>query len=164
MELRRLALRARSPFPEGSWRRGTLALAFLLPGVALENGCGTGAVDVDGCRQIEEARCRQAPGCGIPITPPYFTSGTNVEACIRFYDDACLHGLASSDPGAAAVNACVMAIQNDTVKKDGCSIVLVPQTDQAACGWLVPPASTPADAAAEAASTEIDAAADASSQ
>ena len=160
MDLRRLALRARSPFREGSWRRGTLALALLLPGAGLENGCGNGAVDVNGCRQIEEARCRQAPACGIPIEPPYFTSGTNVEACIRFYDDSCLQGLASSDPGAAAVSACVTAIQNDTLKKDGCNTVKSPETDQAACGWLVPPATAPADAAA----TEIDAPADVASQ
>ena len=155
MEVRRQALRARPPSRDGSWRR--LALALLLPLASLEEGCGTGAVDVDGCRQIEEARCRQAPACGIRVTPPNFTSATDVEACIRYYDDACLHGLASSDPGASAVSACVTAIQNDSTKKDGCSTVKQPQTDPAACGWLVPPVpTTPPDAEAPAADAATD--------
>src|SRR5579863_3894616 len=101
--------------------RRLATLALLLagpwgPGVAT-SGCGTGAVDVDGCRQIEEARCRQAPVCGIRLDEPYFTSGTSVDACVRFYDDACLHGLAVSDPGPSAVSACVAAIQADTLAK-----------------------------------------------
>jgi hypothetical protein len=140
-------------------RSGTLAI--LLAGLAVANGCGTSAVDVAGCRQIEETRCRQAPACGIPIEPPYFTSGTDVESCIRYYDTACLHGFAAGDPGAAAVNACVAAIQNDSLKKDGCGIVRSPQTDQAACGWLVPPSSVTQDAAADATPDASDAADDA---
>jgi hypothetical protein len=161
MEARRPATGARPPFRDGSWRRVALALGLLAPLASLEEGCGNGAVDVDGCRQIEEARCRQAPACGIKITPPNFTSGTDVEACIRYYDDACLNGLASSDPGASAVSACVTAIQNDSTKKDGCSTVRQPQTDTGACGWLVPPVpTTPPDAS----SPETEAQADVASQ
>jgi hypothetical protein len=136
--------------------RRLVALALLVAGPAVASGCGTDAVDVDGCRQIEEARCRQAPACGIPIAMPYFTSETDVDACVRYYDDACLHGLAVSDPGPAAVSACVTAIEDDTMKKDGCSVVKQPQTDTAACGWLLPPTSAvdasdaPSDAAADA--------------
>jgi hypothetical protein len=126
--------------------RRLAALALLLAGPAVVNGCGTDAVDVDGCRQIEEARCRQIPACGISFERPYFTSGTDVDACVRFYDDACLHGLAVSDPGPSAVSACVAAISGDSMKKDGCGIVNAPQTDTAACGWLVPPASAISDA------------------
>lgn len=137
------------------------ALALLLTSAATVTGCGTDAVDVDGCRQIEEARCRQAPACGIPLEPPYFTSGSDVDACIRFYDDACLHGLASANPGPSAVNACVSAIQNDTTKKDGCSVVKSPQTDVTACGWLLPPASSTADASDAPSLTEAAADADA---
>jgi hypothetical protein len=144
MEVPRLALRPRNSLEGRSWGHAAGAVALL--GATLAGACGTGAVDVAGCRQIEEARCRQAPACGIPIEPPYFTSETNVDACIRFYDDACLHGLATSDPGAAAVSACVAAIQNDSTKKDGCGVVKSPQSDQAACGWLVPPVSAPVDA------------------
>jgi hypothetical protein len=127
------------------------ALALLLAGLASGSSCGTNAIDFDGCRQIEEARCRQAPGCAIALTEPNFTSETDVDACVRFYDDACLHGLAVSDPGPAAVSACVAAIEADTKAKDGCSVVKTPQTDVAACGWLVPPPSSGADASSEAA-------------
>jgi|SRR5580704_3676561 hypothetical protein len=126
--------------------RRLAALALLLAGPAVASGCGTDAVDVDGCRQIEEARCRQLPACGIMPETPWFTSGTTVDACVRYYDDACLHGLAVSDPGPAAVSACVAAIEADTKQKDSCAIVNAPQTDVAACGWLVPPATTVADA------------------
>ncbi|HZU81456.1 MAG TPA: hypothetical protein VE987_00995 [Polyangiaceae bacterium] len=94
--------------------------------------CSTDAVGVDACRQIEATRCAQAPACNISLQPPYFTSGSSVEACVRFYDDACLHGLASSPPGQSAVDACTKAIQND-----GCAVVAHPETDPA-CAWLVP--------------------------
>ena len=79
--------------------RRLAALALLVAGPAVASGCGTGAIDVDGCRQIEEARCRQLPACGIMPEMPWFTSGTTVDACVRYYDDACLHGLAVADPG-----------------------------------------------------------------
>jgi|HubBroStandDraft_5_1064220.scaffolds.fasta_scaffold880261_1 hypothetical protein len=125
--------------------RRLAALALLLAAPLIANGCGNDAVDVDGCKQIEEARCRQAPVCGIPIEPPYFTSGTDVDACVRYYDVACLHGLAVSDPGPTALDACVAAIEGDTLAKDGCSVVKAPQTDTAACGWLLP-SSEPSDA------------------
>jgi hypothetical protein len=126
--------------------RRLAALALLVAGPAVASGCGTGAIDVDGCRQIEEARCRQLPACGIMPEMPWFTSGTTVDACVRYYDDACLHGLAVADPGPTAVSQCVAAIEADTKKKDNCAIVTAPQTDVAACGWLVPPASAPSDA------------------
>jgi hypothetical protein len=140
-------------------RRGSV-LALVLAGAAVASGCGTGAVDVDGCRQIEEARCRKAPACGILLTTPDFTSGSDVDACIQYYDLACLHGIVASDPGPTAVAACVAAIQNDSPAKDGCSVVSAPQSDTAACGWLVPPASVTVDAAADAADAAADGAAD----
>jgi hypothetical protein len=126
--------------------RRSVALALLLAGPAVMSACGTDAVDVDGCRQIEEARCRQAPACGISLDELNVTSGTSVDACVRFYDDACLHGLAVADPGPTAVSACVAAIHADTKAKDMCSVVKAPQTDVAACGWLVPPPPTSPDA------------------
>jgi hypothetical protein len=134
-------------------------LALLLAGAVLANGCGTSAVDVDGCRQIEEARCRQAPACGISLDELNITSGTSVEACVRFYDDACLHGLAVGDPGPADVSACVAAIEADTKAKDNCSVVKAPQTDVPACGWLTPPGSA-ADASDAPSEATADAAAD----
>jgi hypothetical protein len=111
------------------WRSPIAATALLVASAA----CGTDAVGVDACKRIEEARCQQAPACGIALEPPYHTSGSDVSACIRFYDDDCLHGLASgTDPGPTAVAACVTAIE-----QGGCSVVLSPSS-AAACAWLAP--------------------------
>ncbi len=130
-------------------RLGPLALWLTALGVV--PACGTDASGVDACRQVEEALCRQASKCGIPLQPPYSTSGTDVDACIRFYDDACLHGLeVSPPPGASALNACVQAIQTN------CSVVTTPQSDPA-CQWLVPPQPAPASDASDAPSTTGDA-------
>ncbi len=58
-------------------------------------GCGTDAVGVDECRDIEEARCEAAQFCDIV---------DDVDACKRFYRDQCLHGLANGEqPGAPDV-------------------------------------------------------------
>jgi len=122
-------------------RVATSAAALALAAAA----CGTDATGVDACRQIEEARCRQAPACGVRLEPPYRTSGDDVDACIRFYDTACLHGLEAPDPGTTAVQACVKAIQ-----ANGCAVVLSPQSDPA-CAWLVPPSPAAADGAADSA-------------
>ena len=65
-------------------------------------GCDSGAVGVDACRDIEDARCEAALPCGIVI---------DVAACKRFYRDHCLHGLASaSSPSADQLNACTDTI------------------------------------------------------
>jgi hypothetical protein len=127
-----------------------LAFAFVLAAQA----CGTGAAGVGTCKSIEEARCRQVPNCpNVAVSPPiWFTSGTAVDACIRYYETACLHGLASgSDPGTVAVNACVAAIDNN-----GCGVVAAPETDPA-CAWLVPVAPAPVDAG----TADVEAASDA---
>jgi hypothetical protein len=125
----------------------TIALAALS---LVAGGCGTDAVGVQACRQIQEARCRQAPACNISLEPPHHTSGSDVDACIRFYNDACLHGLASAgDPGPIAVNACVAAINHAPTTDGGCSLVINPQTADA-CSWLAPPPPAAAvDAASE---------------
>ncbi len=118
-----------------------LALAVALAPLAAA-GCGTDAVGVAACKQIEEARClRAAKSCPqLQVSPPVYNSGSWADACIRDYDVACLHGLSVSDPGPAVVNACVSAIQSGT-----CDVVQNPTT-AAACAWLQPPASTAADA------------------
>jgi hypothetical protein len=133
----------------------TVGLAAALgAALALAFACGTSAVGVDACKQIESARCQAASACGVSLEPPYHTAGSDVDACIRFYDVACLHGLVGgSDPGQAAVSACVAAISGHPCAPDGGppNLVLSPEKDPA-CSWLEPPASTPpADAAAEAA-------------
>ena len=108
--------------------------------VVLAGGCSTGAVGVDACKKIEEARCRQAASCpSIDLDRPYAASGSSVDACIRYYDIDCLHGLAiGSEPTDSQVGGCVSAIQ-----KDGCSVVAKPESDPA-CTWLVPASSTEA--------------------
>ena len=114
--------------------------------VASATGCGTSATGIDACRQIEGARCRRAPACGILLQPPYHTVGSDVDACIRFYDLACLHGLTVNDPGSAAVQACTLAINDN-----GCAVVQRPESDPA-CAWLdAGAASSSPDASADAA-------------
>jgi hypothetical protein len=113
-----------------------LCAAALSVGAA---GCGNGADGTGACRQVEEARCRRAPGCSINLEPPFHTSGSDVDACIRFYDIACLHGLSVAEPPAASVNACVAAIQTGA-----CAVVQNPASDPF-CAWLAP-APAPAEA------------------
>jgi len=140
-------------------RRWVVPLAL---GVALAPfagaGCGTSAVGVQACQEIESARCQRAASeCSsvIQLTPPYYTSGSAVDACVRFYDTACLHGLEVSTWTPEDVTACVTAI-----KTGGCGIVEQPQ-NYPACAWLIPPATVvdASDAeAGEAAPTDADAA------
>jgi hypothetical protein len=122
---------------------------------AIVVACGTDAVGVDACRQIEEARCNQAPNCAaeISLSAPLHPGGSagDVAACIRFYDDACQHGLATGvAPGQPAVSACVAAINAEaTDGGGGCDIVLHPE-EAGACAWLIPPADVVDAAAADA--------------
>jgi hypothetical protein len=121
-------------------RSGTiaaLATAFVVVG-----GCGTDATGVDQCKQIEEARCRRAAAAcpGIQLTPPYSTGGSTADACVRFYDTACLHGLDTSPPKPEDVDQCVSAIEKGT-----CDVVQTPESTPA-CAWLLPPTSSETDA------------------
>ncbi|MBX3186917.1 MAG: hypothetical protein KF819_07880 [Labilithrix sp.] len=131
-----------------------LALAATALGVVSAVACGTEPVGVESCRQIERARCENARSCGIDLSRPVHRGDTpsqDVGACIRYYEDACLHGLvAPADPGAVAVQACVDAINNTP----DCEIVKAPERHPL-CSFLIPPAPPPApppeDAAADAA-------------
>jgi hypothetical protein len=76
-----------------------LVCCFLFAGAP---GCGTDAVGVSDCRNIETARCQAAQYCGLI---------DDVGACTRFYRDQCLHGLPGVLPGEQDVNACVRTIQ-----------------------------------------------------
>jgi hypothetical protein len=96
----------------------------------------------------------------VSLEPPYHTAGSDVDACIRFYDVACMHGLVSgSDPGQAAVSACVAAIAGHPCAAGEPNLVKSPEKDPA-CSWLVPPVSAPAVDASEAAAEAGDAAGD----
>ncbi len=95
--------------------------------------CSSSATGVDACKSIEEARCRNAPGCGIALDQPMSRNGREVDSCIRFYDDACKHGLASNaNPSTTDVNACVKAINDGP-----CTTVVTPENDPA-CSFLIP--------------------------
>jgi hypothetical protein len=124
-----------------------LALACAMTAFALGSACGTGASSPDACRSVMEAQCRRAGTCNLPLQPPYSTSGSNVDACIRFYDVACLHGLEVGNPGATMINACVAAIAD---LSNDCGVATSPQ-NVSACAWLIPPApATTTDAAPDA--------------
>lgn len=144
------------------------ALAVTLPvvaslGVLVLGACGTDAQGIETCRQIEEARCKRAPTCGVDLSIPVHRDSpkTDIDACIRWYHDACLHGLEVSDPGTPATQACVKAITTSA----SCDVVVHPESDPA-CAWLVPaPASdagsdAPADAPPDGAAGASDGAAD----
>jgi hypothetical protein len=66
------------------------------------SGCGTKAVGVDDCRDIEQARCRAGKPCGLV---------DDVAACERYYRDHCLHGLAIEPSPGASVSSCVEVIR-----------------------------------------------------
>lgn len=77
-------------------------LAFGLCLVWLAGSCGTDAVGVSECREVEQARCAAAVNCGFP----------DVDACQRFYRDHCLHGVAIEDVNQVDVDSCVDTIEN----------------------------------------------------
>lgn len=109
------------------------AVATILATVA----CGTEPVGVESCRKIEKVRCESAAACGIDLTRPVHVGEgpkADVAACIRYYDEQCLHGLvAPVDPGPQAVDACV-----DAIIHGDCGVVRSPEMDPA-CSFLVPP-------------------------
>jgi hypothetical protein len=142
-------------------RRRTAAtlLSTLVSGavIGLFAACSSSATGVDACKSIEEARCRNAPACGIALDQPVSRDGREVDSCIRFYDDACNHGLASkANPSSADVSACVKAINTGA-----CSVVLSPETDPA-CAFLVPVEVDSGDTDVEAGDAEAGDASDAS--
>ena len=96
--------------------------------------CGTSPTGVDSCKKIEQARCENAPSCGIDLSIPAHRGSSpelNVASCIRYYDDACNHGLVvQTDPGNAAAQSCV-----DAINAGDCNVVKNPQT-HASCAFL----------------------------
>jgi hypothetical protein len=144
------------PRSAGTAQRAVVLAAIVL--VALGAGgssvaCGTEAIGVDACQKIERVRCESAPACGIDLGRPLHSGNTpekDVAACIRYYDDQCLHGLViTKEPSPQSVDACVNAI----ITGD-CAVVKTPESVPA-CEFLVPPAApvptaAPADAASDA--------------
>jgi hypothetical protein len=153
-------IRARSAHPRYPRLRdlclGVLAAlgAFGVTGT----GCGTAAVGIDVCRDVETARCEAAQYCG---------RVDDVAACQRYYRDHCLHGLAEGveQPTPDQVDACVRTIEKagqcakgdrratlDTCMpvvttdargaETACQIVLFPEW-ATECKWLGPRGELP---------------------
>jgi hypothetical protein len=75
------------------------ALAAMLAAPA----CGSDAVGIQACRDIERARCEAGAHCGLT---------DDVDGCKRFYRDQCLHGMQTDkSPGDRAVDQCTQAIR-----------------------------------------------------
>jgi hypothetical protein len=130
--------------------RRLVVLALSVFAVVIYAACGSDATGIDECRQIETARCQAAPACLDTVSlamPPHV--GSDVDGCINFYNDACLHGLEVADPGAPAVAACIKAIQlaGQKAPNTSCFTIAHPETN-AACSWLVAPV-TPVDASVD---------------
>jgi len=120
-----------------------LVLGLLGLALGFAPACGTDAVGVEACREIENARCDRAPECQIALTAPN-PADDPVEACRRFYLDACLHGLQSAkEPTVAEKNTCVGAL-----KAGACEVVRFPEKAPE-CAFLIPP-DTPPDSGAPA--------------
>jgi hypothetical protein len=86
-------------------RHAVLAALSALTAFGLTGaGCGTDAVGIEACRDIETARCEAAQYCG---------RIEDVKECQRFYRDHCLHGLAEGveAPADDVVAECVATIQ-----------------------------------------------------
>ena len=111
----------------------------------MATGCGNDAVGVDACRAIEAERCRWVVACGINVGPRRNDSTSPVDDCVRYYRDACLHGLtqATSEPSGTQTQACVDAIHAATT----CDIVMTPEANPA-CAFLKPSADAATEAAA----------------
>ena len=105
--------------------------------VLLAAGCGTDAQGSDACRRIEQARCRRAASC-----PELGLASDQIQACVEYSRDQCLHGLMVPDPGPVVVDRCVRAIEQSST---ACELVVAPETIPE-CVFLLPPPALPEDA------------------
>jgi hypothetical protein len=136
-------------------------LGFGFAMVCWAAACGTDAVGIAECRQVEQARCNAAVSCGFP----------DYTECRLYYRDHCLHGLAIETINSVQVDACVAVIERagrcaseqpdtapgdcaepirtDTEVATACEVVLQPEL-ASACAFLepdpvpVPPPASPA--------------------
>lgn len=76
-------------------------------------GCGTDAVGIEACRQVEAARCEVAPVCVGFADAPAIETEQQVQNCREFYRDHCLLGLENieADAGQGEIDSCVKAIR-----------------------------------------------------
>jgi hypothetical protein len=114
--------------------RSAVFACSLVSTLVIAVACSSEAIGVDSCRRIEEARCKAAVACGVSLTTPVREGrevDDGVQACIRFYRDACRHGLAvTQNPGTLQVDKCVA-----TISSGDCIAVKSPEQTQA-CSFL----------------------------
>jgi hypothetical protein len=171
-----------------------LALAWLpvlagagLPFALAPAGCGTDAVGIEACRQIQTARCNALQQCVFDVETKERYSADQAKACTDFYRDQCLVGIENDtkEPTDATIKGCVAAVNavSECAKQgvatlSDCGVALVEPADAtkfapcdiitsgaellSACAFVVRPADagTPIDATSD---TGNDAASDASS-
>jgi hypothetical protein len=127
--------------------------------LVVAGGCGTDAEGTAECRAFERVRCQAAVACGYP----------DVDECIRYERDQCLHGVAIESITAAELDGCAEqvaaagrcaagqgpdtpaiscgeAVQADSPTTTACDVVLSPER-AVPCAFLVPTASASAPAA-----------------
>jgi hypothetical protein len=95
----------RPPARRTELHHALLAVISALGAVGLTGGgCGTKAIGIEACRDIEKARCEAAQYCG---------RIDDVDACRRYYQNHCLHGLAKGveAPPDDVVAECVSTIE-----------------------------------------------------
>jgi hypothetical protein len=82
-------------------------------------GCVTDAEGTAECRAFERVRCQAAAACGYP----------DVDECIRFERDQCLHGVALESITTAEFDACA----RDVARAGRCAAGQGPDTPAASC-------------------------------
>ena len=138
----------------------TRLVSFVASVLVVLAGCTTEAKGIETCQKIEEARCLRATTCGVTLATPLLAGDDPTEACVRFYKDACQHGLVlGADVPAAQRDACIAAINAD------CSAVVKPETHPD-CAFLLIGSDASVDASVDAipdttVDTSVDAPADA---
>jgi hypothetical protein len=109
--------------------RSTMLLALASAGWAA--ACGTDADGVSQCRTIEAARCRAGVACGLV---------EDVDACLRYTRDHCLHGTATGAPSPGDRDDCVEALE-----RAGACAEDSRRTTAAACSIRLAPGATAAN-------------------
>ncbi len=80
-----------------------LLASSALPAALGAWSCGTDAVGIEACREIEYARCEAAVHCGLI---------EDSAACKTYFHDHCLHGVRLEEsPSRGAVNRCVRVLE-----------------------------------------------------
>jgi hypothetical protein len=88
--------------------------------LVVANGCGTDAEGTAECRAFERVRCQAAAACGYP----------DVDECIRYERDQCLHGVALESIAAAELDGCAEVV----ARAGRCAAGQGPDTLAASCG------------------------------